>query len=159
MNASLITFFLKRFMVCNEICFLYYNVHMRPLPRSPEKCNITTCTGNSGCSYPVSGQGLCSVLMNNPNVTWRLDPGFSIHLHRNSLFSKDCYLYCPALQGVTGQKSSKMLIFQKHKPFSVFPKPLPRCCSFGATWGTNTHLDSRIHLTLEQQGIPALSLD
>lgn len=80
---------------------------MWSLPRSPETCDIEThvyCTGNSGCSYPISSEGLCPVLMNNPNVTWRLDPGFSIHLHRNSLLSKDCDLYCPALQGVTGSE-------------------------------------------------------
>lgn len=34
-------------------------------------------------------------------------------------------------------RKAEMLIFQKHKPISVFPKPLPTCCSFFATWGTH----------------------
>lgn len=41
------------------------------------------------CSYPVSGQSLCSVLVYNPNVPGWLDPGFPIHLHRYALIPQD----------------------------------------------------------------------
>ena len=40
-------------------------------------------------SYPVPGERLGPVLVDNPNVPWRLDPGLSVHLHRHALIPQD----------------------------------------------------------------------
>lgn len=61
-------------------------------PRAP-----TPPAPASSCSYPVSGQSLCPVLVHNPNVPRWLDPGFSIHLHRHALVPQDGDLHCATL--------------------------------------------------------------
>lgn len=48
-------------------------------------------------SDPVSGEGLSPVLVDDPDVTRRLDPGLSVDLDRDPLVSQDCDLYRPTL--------------------------------------------------------------
>ena len=49
-------------------------------------------------SYPISGERLCPVLVDDPNVSWRLDPGLSVHLHRYALIPQDGNLHRATLR-------------------------------------------------------------
>lgn len=46
---------------------------------------------------PVSGEGLCAVLVVDPNISGRLDPGLSVHLHRYTFISQNRDLHCSTL--------------------------------------------------------------
>lgn len=53
---------------------------------------------NHRCTtYSIPGQSLGPVLMEDPNVTWRLDPGFTVHLNRDTFISEDGDLHRPTL--------------------------------------------------------------
>lgn len=56
-------------------------------------CNKCMCRTHS-----VPGQSLGPVLVNDLDITWRLDPGFSIHLNWHAFITQDGDLYCPTLR-------------------------------------------------------------
>lgn len=49
-------------------------------------------------THSVPGEGLGSVLVDNLDVTRRLDPRLPVHLNWHTFITKDGDLYCPALR-------------------------------------------------------------
>lgn len=49
--------------------------------------------------YPVSGEHLGPVLVDDLHDTGRLDPGLPVHLHRDPLLPQDGDLHLPTLGG------------------------------------------------------------
>lgn len=63
--------------------------------RARELCTV--------CPHPIACEGLCAVLVDDAYVSWRLDPGLSIHLDRNPLIPQDRDLHRATLQSTSQQ--------------------------------------------------------
>lgn len=69
--------------------------------------------------YSVSGEHLCSVLVDDLDDARRLDPGLSVHLHGDPLLPQDGDLHLAALK--TQQSRKQQLSDEPSCPFS-FPR-------------------------------------
>lgn len=94
-------------------------------------------------SYPVSGEHLGPVLVDNPNVSRRLDPGLSVHLHRHALLTQDGNLHRATLSkyhSVTRAPSSPRSLTDAEHRRNL---PVLQLAKAAALWSSRHHTHSQ----------------